>query len=212
MLNKSLKLIRTVRGFDVKLASLEINRTPYYVDKIEKGILRIQPGIIDDLSSVYQIPISEIERINTLDDSGYSITEIINEISKYYIIKEYNEVFNLNNMKYVFEKPESPLKLMRIIKGYTMAEVAKMSDVSVSAINKAELLITNPADRTISNLAKIYNMPKEMIEDLMNEQNENASRAELFYLISKYYIGDNYNSIDELKKSLGSIKYAKQNT
>lgn len=212
MLNKSLKLIRTVRGFDVKLASLEINRTPYYVDKIEKGILRIQPGIIDDLSSVYQIPISEIERINTLDDSGYSITEIINEISKYYIIKEYNEVFNLNNMKYVFEKPESPLKLMRIIKGYTMAEVAKMSDVSVSAINKAELLITNPADRTISNLAKIYNMPKEMIEDLMNEQNESASRAELFYMISKYYIDDNYNSIDELKKSLGSIKYAKQNT
>ena len=60
MLNKSLKLIRTVKGFDAKAVSLEIGRVPTYVSKIERENLHILPNTLESLSSVYQMPISEM--------------------------------------------------------------------------------------------------------------------------------------------------------
>ena len=98
MLNKSLKLIRTVKGFDAKAVSLEIGRVPTHVSKIERENLHILPNTLESLSSVYQMPISEMERISSLDDKGYNTPSIINEISKYYILKERKEIFEANHI------------------------------------------------------------------------------------------------------------------
>lgn len=88
------------------------------------------------------MPISKIENISLFYDKNDNISSVINEISKYYIIKEQNEIFNTEDLKYVFEMPESPLKLIRIINEYTIKEASKYSDVSISTINKVEQLIS----------------------------------------------------------------------
>ena len=163
MLNKSLKLIRTVKGFDAKAVSLEIGRVPTHVSKIERENLHILPNTLESLSSVYQMPISEMERISSLDDKGYNTPSIINEISKYYILKERKEIFEANHLKYVFEIPESPLKLLRKINNYTIKEVSSITNVSFSTISKAELLIVRITDNTISELSHAYNMPEDTI-------------------------------------------------
>ena len=201
MLNKSLKLIRTVKGFDAKAVSLEIGRVPTHVSKIERENLHILPNTLESLSSVYQMPISEMERISSLDDKGYNTPSIINEISKYYILKERKEIFEANHLKYVFEIPESPLKLLRKINNYTIKEVSSITNVSFSTIR-----IT---DNTISELSHAYNMPEDMIKELINKQSKGTNRQEIFYMISRYYMNDAKESIKELEKSLGSIKYAK---
>lgn len=209
MLNKTLKLIRTVKGFDAKAVSLEIGRAPTHVSKIERENLHILPNTLESLSSVYQMPISEMERISSLDDEGYSTPSIINEISKYYILKERKEIFEANHLKYVFEIPESPLKLVRKINNYTIKEVSSITNVSFSTISKAELLIVRITDNTISELSHAYNMPEDMIKELINKQNKGTNRQEIFYMISRYYMNDAKESIKELEKSLGSIKYVK---
>lgn len=209
MLNKSLKLIRTVKGFDAKAVSLEIGRVPTHVSKIERENLHILPNTLESLSSVYQMPISEMERISSLDDKGYNTPSIINEISKYYILKEQKEIFEANHLKYVFEIPESPLKLLRKINNYTIKEVSSITNVSFSTISKAELLIVRITDNTISELSHAYNMPEDMIKELINKQSKGTNRQEILYMISRYYMNDAKESIKELEKSLGSIKYAK---
>lgn len=155
------------------------------------------------------MPISEMERISSLDDKGYNTPSIINEISKYYILKERKEIFEANHLKYVFEIPESPLKLLRKINNYTIKEVSSITNVSFSTISKAELLIVRITDNTISELSHAYNMPEDMIKELINKQSKGTNRQEIFYMISRYYMNDAKESIKELEKSLGSIKYAK---
>lgn len=142
MLNKTLKLIRIVKGYNIRLVSLEIGKTPQYINRIETGILSIPQKVLESFSLVYQMPISKIENISLFYDKNDNISSVINEISKYYIIKEQNEIFNTEDLKYVFEMPESPLKLIRIINEYTIKEASKYSDVSISTINKVEQLIS----------------------------------------------------------------------
>lgn len=155
------------------------------------------------------MPISKIENISLFYDKNDNISSVINEISKYYIIKEQNEIFNTEDLKYVFEMPESPLKLIRIINEYTIKEASKYSDVSISTINKVEQLMTNTTDRTINKLSNVYNIQENIVKELIKKQNEGTSRAELFYMISNYYMNENNRTITSLEKSLGSIKYVK---
>lgn len=209
MLNKTLKLIRIVKGYNIRLVSLEIGKTPQYINRIETGILSIPQKVLESFSLVYQMPISKIENISLFYDKNDNISSVINEISKYYIIKEQNEIFNTEDLKYVFEMPESPLKLIRIINEYTIKEASKYSDVSISTINKVEQLMTNTTDRTINKLSNVYNIQENVVKELIKKQNEGTSRAELFYMISNYYMNENNRTITSLEKSLGSIKYVK---
>lgn len=209
MLNKTLKLIRIVKGYNIRLVSLEIGKTPQYINRIETGILSIPQKVLESFSLVYQMPISKIENISLFYDKNDNISSVINEISKYYIIKEQNEIFNTEDLKYVFEMPESPLKLIRIINEYTIKEASKYSDVSISTINKVEQLMTNTTDRTINKLSNVYNIQENIVKELIKKQNEGTSRAELFYMISNYYMNENNRTITSLEKSLGSIKYVK---
>lgn len=209
MLNKTLKLIRIVKGYNIRLVSLEIGKTPQYINRIETGILSIPQKVLESFSLVYQMPISKIENISLFYDKNDNISSVINEISKYYIIKEQNEIFNTEDLKYVFEMPESPLKLIRIMNEYTIKEASKYSDVSISTINKVEQLMTNTTDRTINKLSNVYNIQENVVKELIKKQNEGTSRAELFYMISNYYMNENNRTITSLEKSLGSIKYVK---
>lgn len=209
MLNKTLKLIRIVKGYNIRLVSLEIGKTPQYINRIEIGILSIPQKVLESFSLVYQMPISKIENISLFYDKNDNISSVINEISKYYIIKEQNEIFNTEDLKYVFEMPESPLKLIRIMNEYTIKEASKYSDVSISTINKVEQLMTNTTDRTINKLSNVYNIQENVVKELIKKQNEGTSRAELFYMISNYYMNENNRTITSLEKSLGSIKYVK---
>ena len=84
-----------------------------------------------------------------------------------------------------------------------------ITNVSFSTISKAELLIVRITDNTISELSHAYNMPEDMIKELINKQSKGTNRQEIFYMISRYYMNDAKESIKELEKSLGSIKYAK---
>lgn len=208
MLNKTLKLIRIVKGYNIRLVSLEIGKTPQYINRIETGTLSIPQKVLESFSLVYQMPISKIENISLFYDKNDNISSVINEISKYYIIKEQNEIFNTEDLKYVFEMPESPLKLIRIMNEYTIKEASKYSDVSISTINKVEQLMTNTTDRTINKLSNVYNIQENVVKELIKKQNE-TSRAELFYMISNYYMNENNRTITSLEKSLGSIKYVK---
>lgn len=209
MLNKTLKLIRIVKGYNIRLVSLEIGKTPQYINRIETGTLSIPQKVLESFSLVYQMPISKIENISLFYDKNDNISSVINEISKYYIIKEQNEIFNTEDLKYVFEMPESPLKLIRIMNEYTIKEASKYSDVSISTINKVEQLMTNTTDRTINKLSNVYNIQENVVKELIKKQNEGTSRAELFYMISNYYMNENNRTITSLEKSLGSIKYVK---
>ena len=209
MLNKTLKLIRIVKGYNIRLVSLEIGKTPQYINRIETGTLSILQKVLESFSFVYQMPISKIENISLFYDKNDNISSVINEISKYYIIKEQNEIFNTEDLKYVFEMPESPLKLIRIMNEYTIKEASKYSDVSISTINKVEQLMTNTTDRTINKLSNVYNIQENVVKELIKKQNEGTSRAELFYMISNYYMNENNRTITSLEKSLGSIKYVK---
>lgn len=209
MLNKTLKLTRIVKGHNIRLVSLEIGKTPQYINRIETGILSIPQKVLESFSLVYQMPISKIENISLFYDKNDNISSVINEISKYYIIKEQNEIFNTEDLKYVFEMPESPLKLIRIMNEYTIKEASKYSDVSISTINKVEQLMTNTTDRTINKLSNVYNIQENVVKELIKKQNEGTSRAELFYMISNYYMNENNRTITSLEKSLGSIKYVK---
>lgn len=209
MLNKTLKLIRIVKGYNIRLVSLEIGKTPQYINRIETGILSIPQKVLESFSLVYQMPISKIENISLFYDKNDNISSVINEISKYYIIKEQNEIFNTEDLKYVFEMPESPLKLIRIINEYTIKEASKYSDVSISTINKVEQLMTNTTDRTINKLSNVYNIQENVVKELIKKQNEGTSREELFYMIYNYYMNENNRTITSLEKSLGSIKYVK---
>lgn len=209
MLNKTLKLIRIVKGYNIRLVSLEIGKTPQYINRIETGTLSILQKVLESFSLVYQMPISKIENISLFYDKNDNISSVINEISKYYIIKEQNEIFNTEDLKYVFEMPESPLKLIRIMNEYTIKEASKYSDVSISTINKVEQLMTNTTDRTINKLSNVYNIQENVVKELIKKQNEGTSRAELFYMISNYYMNENNRTITSLEKSLGSIKYVK---
>lgn len=209
MLNKTLKLIRIVKGYNIRLVSLEIGKTPQYINRIETGTLSIPQKVLESFSLVYQMPISKIENISLFYDKNDNISSVINEISKYYIIKEQNEIFNTEDLKYVFEMPESPLKLIRIMNEYTIKEASKYSDVSISTINKVEQLMTNTTDRTINKLSNVYNIQENVVKELIKKQNEGTSRAELFYMISNYYMNENDRTITSLEKSLGSIKYVK---
>lgn len=209
MLNKTLKLIRIVKGYNIRLVSLEIGKTPQYINRIETGTLSILQKVLESFSFVYQMPISKIENISLFYDKNDNISSVINEISKYYIIKEQNEIFNTEDLKYVFEMPESPLKLIRIMNEYTIKEASKYSDVSISTINKVEQLMTNTTDRTINKLSNVYNIQENVVKELIKKQNEGTSREELFYMISNYYMNENNRTITSLEKSLGSIKYVK---
>lgn len=209
MLNKTLKLIRIVKGYNIRLVSLEIGKTPQYINRIETGTLSIPQKVLESFSLVYQMPISKIENISLFYDKNDNISSVINEISKYYIIKEQNEIFNTEDLKYVFEMPESPLKLIRIMNEYTIKEASKYSDVCISTINKVEQLMTNTTDRTINKLSNVYNIQENVVKELIKKQNEGTSRAELFYMISNYYMNENNRTITSLEKSLGSIKYVK---
>lgn len=209
MLNKTLKLIRIVKGYNIRLVSLEIGKTPQYINRIETGTLSIPQKVLESFSLVYQMPISKIENISLFYDKNDNISSVINEISKYYIIKEQNEIFNTEDLKYVFEMPESPLKLIRIMNEYTIKEASKYSDVSISTINKVEQLMTNTTDRTINKLSNVYNIQENVVKELIKKQNEGTSRAELFYMTSNYYMNENDRTITSLEKSLGSIKYVK---
>ncbi len=97
----------------------------------------------------------------------------------------------------------SKIRELREERGYSLAELAKKSGISISYLSEIERHTKNPSLKTIEKLAQTLNIPKSM---LIIEENSNASIT----LGQKIRIARKNNSwlLDDLSKETGlSISY-----
>lgn len=184
MLNSTLKLIRLTIGYTTNAVAQEVGYTLGYILKLENSKENVSKKLMNSFQTVYDMPLSKIKEISRLEDYGYTRAGIISEISDYYIASGTNK----SPKKYVSEDPEVLIKLIRIVTGQTLDDVASIAGITeqkLSALESYDLEITK---KDHYNLAKAFDMTNCEMDKLMDMYNKELSRVELLSEISEYYI------------------------
>ena len=184
MLNSTFKLIRLTIGYTVTDVAKEAECSLSYILKTENSSVHISKRLINQLSKTYDIPLSKVQEISNLQDYGYTRAGIISEISDFNVKND----FIPTPKKYVAEDPEVLIKLIRIVTGQTLSDVANKvgsSEQKISAFESFDIEITKKEHHK---LAKAFNMTKNEMDKLINMYDNGNSRVELLSEISEYYI------------------------
>ena len=128
MLNSTIKLIRLTIGYTTNAVAQETGYTLGYILKLENSKENISKKLMNSFQTVYDMPLSKIKEISRLEDYGYTRAGIISEISDYYIASGTNK----SPKKYVSEDPEVLIKLIRIVTGQTLEDVADRMAVQMN--------------------------------------------------------------------------------
>lgn len=184
MLNKTLKLIRLTIGYTTTSVALESGYSLTYILKLENSDISVSKKLMKSLSNIYDIPTTKIREISTLQDYGYTRAGIISEISDYYI--KSGQTYSIK--KYVSEEPEILVKLIRIVTGQTLDNVASIVGITEQKISALESFDLDITIKDHYNLAKAFDMTKSEMDKLINMYENECSRVELLSEISEYYV------------------------
>ena len=147
MLNSTIKLIRLTIGYTTNAVAQETGYTLGYILKLENSKENISKKLMNSFQTVYDMPLSKIKEISRLEDYGYTRAGIISEISDY---------------------PEVLIKLIRIVTGQTLDDVAGIAGITeqkLSALESYDLEITK---KDHYNLAKAFDMTNCEMDKLMD--------------------------------------------
>ena len=152
--------------------------------KTENSSVHISKRLINQFSKMYDIPLSKVQEISNLQDYGYTRAGIISEISDFYVKND----FIPTPKKYVAEDPEVLIKLIRIVTGQTLSDVANKVGSSEQKISEFESFDIEITKKEHHKLAKAFNMTKNEMDKLIDMYDNGNSRVELLSEISEYYI------------------------
>ena len=192
-LGKVLKLFR-VNGMQLKINEVaektDLNST--YISNVEKGNKNPSLESLNKFSEAYNIPASEIVRIQEETEENNWTDEKI--------IEEFHEV---KKRFMVEEKPKVTIgQILRYFRlGYvdmTTRDLANFTGFSQPYISSIENDSRKPTDSVLDKLSEVFNVPKEEFFKLQELCNENNLEGKyVFYEVLKCWVKYNKSSKEE---------------